>query len=135
MKRVLQIGLFVITTGTMLGMGSFLLYRHFNPPARILSYDDCAKRKGSIVQERYPAVCVTREGLRFVQPVIFVTTTPRLSPDLGKATLTEPLGYTCPQTAWVDCMPGPMEAIRHECAEEYLSWAKTNCPSFQGAVY
>ncbi len=48
-------------------------------------------------------------------------------------------GYTCPKTEWVDCMPGPLEGkttgIKLECTPEFLSWAKINCPDFQGAAY
>lgn len=44
-------------------------------------------------------------------------------------------GFTCPKTEWVDCMPGPNEAgIRFECTDEFLSWAKANCPNFKGAA-
>lgn len=48
-------------------------------------------------------------------------------------------GYTCPKSAWVDCMPGPLEGkttgIKFECTSEFLAWAKANCPGFQGAAY
>lgn len=47
--------------------------------------------------------------------------------------------YTCPKTEWVDCMPGPLEGksqgIKFECADEFITWAKANCPDFQGATY
>jgi hypothetical protein len=40
--------------------------------------------------------------------------------------------YTCPQSGWVDCMPGPDK--RPECSAEAMSWYKTNCPNFQGGA-
>lgn len=36
----------------------------------ITSYDECAKAKGSIIQETFPPVCVTKDGQRFVQEVL-----------------------------------------------------------------
>lgn len=43
--------------------------------------------------------------------------------------------YVCPETEWIDCMPGPDKDKRKECTEPFLTWAKTNCPNFQGAAY
>lgn len=43
--------------------------------------------------------------------------------------------FTCPKTEWVDCMPGPNQGMKIECTSEFLSWAKTSCPGFQGAAY
>lgn len=40
--------------------------------------------------------------------------------------------YTCPQTAWVNCMPGPNAPQNPQCSGDYYSWAKKNCPNFQG---
>jgi hypothetical protein len=34
-----------------------------------VSYEDCLKAPGSIVQESYPATCVTKDGNRFTQPL------------------------------------------------------------------
>jgi len=42
--------------------------------------------------------------------------------------------FVCPASEWVDCEPSPDAGIKWECTEEYLSWAKTNCPGFQGAA-
>lgn len=42
--------------------------------------------------------------------------------------------FTCPNTAWVDCMPSPDQPQKIECTEEFLTWAKTNCPGFEGAA-
>lgn len=51
--------------------------------------------------------------------------------------LTEPIiqvKYTCPDSAWVDCMPGPDKPYRSQCQPEFLNWAKDNCPGFEGAA-
>jgi hypothetical protein len=42
--------------------------------------------------------------------------------------------FTCPKTPWVDCMPGPDRQLKRECTQEYLTWAKANCPNFEGAA-
>src|SRR3989338_3555137 len=34
-----------------------------------VSYEDCVKAKGSLIQESYPAICVTPDGVRFTQPL------------------------------------------------------------------
>lgn len=56
----------------------------------------------------------------------------------AKATPKPDTGYTCPDTEWVDCMPtisdGNTSSIRIQCTQEFLSWAKENCPNFQGAA-
>ena len=45
-------------------------------------------------------------------------------------------GYQCPESGYVDCMPGPNNPkLRWECTAEFLQWAQVNCPGFQGAAY
>lgn len=39
--------------------------RHQN----VLSYEECLVTEGSLLQESYPATCVTRSGQQFVQPL------------------------------------------------------------------
>jgi len=41
--------------------------------------------------------------------------------------------YTCPTTEWVDCEPSP-DGVKPQCSTDYLKWAQTNCPGFQGAA-
>ncbi len=41
----------------------------------------------------------------------------------------------CPDSEWVNCMPGPDVGARPNCEPEFLEWAKDNCPNFQGAAY
>jgi len=257
----------ILIFGMLLGAGGLFAYQEYiaTTPA-ITSFDECMKSKGSIVQESYPATCVTRDGTRFVQPVnqdaysdervttytspeahitltfprrmyvtdtitdengwqrgaIVISTNPggddakghltivyglptidgkggacigddgkslwqkktilessvnvcetqtglhagypvhpkkkteyafsiggnNLSPEdfeLYKQILFEGLTFapaeifpmetfTCPNTAWVDCMPGPDMMEKIECTSEYLTWAEANCPNFQGAA-
>ncbi|HBC72392.1 MAG: hypothetical protein UX91_C0001G0099 [Candidatus Amesbacteria bacterium GW2011_GWB1_47_19] len=40
----------------------------------------------------------------------------------------------CPATSWINCMPGP-GAKNPQCTQEFLQWAQTNCPDFEGAAY
>ncbi len=42
--------------------------------------------------------------------------------------------YTCP-TGTVNCMPGPRKIPEICNNEEYLEWAKENCPEFKGLVH
>lgn len=58
-------------------------------------------------------------------PTISPVTTP--VPTLSKQT------YSCPKTAWVDCLPGP-GPTKPLCQKEFLNWAKANCPDFKGAA-
>lgn len=43
--------------------------------------------------------------------------------------------YTCPETDYVDCMPGPNRDRSSQCNDDFLAWAQNNCPGFQGAAY
>jgi len=47
--------------------------------------------------------------------------------------------FECPENEWVNCMPttrvkGGIDANIF-CSNEYLTWAKENCPNFKGAAY
>lgn len=48
--------------------------------------------------------------------------------------LSTPTSFVCPQTEWVDCMPGPDKPSKTECSSEFLQWAQSNCPNFKGAA-
>ncbi len=51
-----------------------------------------------------------------------------------ETTTPPPAAFTCPETEWVDCLPGP-GPVKAQCQKEYLDWAKKNCPNFRGAAY
>ncbi|MBU1327207.1 hypothetical protein KKB64_05070 [Patescibacteria group bacterium] len=50
-------------------------------------------------------------------------------------TSTPSIGYTCPDTEWADCMPGPNMGVKQECTPEFINWAKIHCPDFKGPAY
>ena len=52
----------------------------------------------------------------------------------GNQPITAPPAFTCPETGWVDCLPGP-GPVKAQCQKEYLDWATKSCPNFQGAAY
>ncbi len=43
--------------------------------------------------------------------------------------------FQCPTTEWVDCMPTVGGMGKIECTNDFLAWAKLNCPQFQGAAF
>ncbi len=207
----------IFMIGVFSGIGGFLGYqklRKSDTKAFVTTYEQCLSAEGSRIQESYPQVCVTKGGLRFVQPTddpletppdtdslsctadtqcvvgiqpagccacpqpvnqsqignngwelyspgkdygnksrcqTFMACAPCEAPSLpvvcrnetctfnADKILPSESGYTCPESAWVDCMPGPLEGkttgIRFQCTPQYLTWAKENCPGFQGAAY
>ena len=65
--------LIVIQTVTLiLLLALYIALSIFGVPskqAQIKSYEDCVAAEDSIIQESYPAVCITKSQTRFVQPV------------------------------------------------------------------
>lgn len=45
-----------------------------------------------------------------------------------------PTPFRCPKSKWLNCMPGPNKNLKF-CKEEFLIWAKANCPGFEGGAY
>ncbi|MBI5019420.1 hypothetical protein HZB58_04065 [Candidatus Gottesmanbacteria bacterium] len=196
--------------GILLGAGGLFAYQEYVAVPEPATYEACIKARGSVIQESYPATCVTRDKKRFTQPITNpgginpIYTDPRscntnndcvtgIQPTAGccvcakavnksaigtdgwevyksgtdysscesltacspcetpttpvcrsnqcvftteKTTTPSPRSaFTCPETEWVDCMPGPAEGRKLECTSDFLSWAKANCPNFQGAAY
>lgn len=54
----------------LFGTSAFIAYqsqqRKIPPPT---NFEECSKIKSSIIRESYPAVCVTKSGKEFIQPV------------------------------------------------------------------
>jgi len=115
--------------GVLLGAGGLFAYQEYIAAPPVSTYEECINAKGSVIQESYPATCVTRDKKRFTQPL---TDEERKKLDRDATPPMET--FTCPETAWVDCMPGPDRGTKMECSSEYLTWAKTNCPNFEGAA-
>lgn len=107
--------IFTLLFGMLLGVGGLFAYQEYLAPHPISSYDECTKSRESIIRESYPATCITDKGISFTQPI-------------------PSREYACPKTEWIDCMPGPNKGIKPECTDEYLAWAKINCPDFLGAA-
>ena len=48
--------------------------------------------------------------------------------------------YTCPESGWIDCMPGPDKpSLYGGCSQntspEAIQWYQENCPDYQGIAY
>lgn len=196
--------------GILLGAGGLFAYQEYITAPPVTTYDGCTKATGSLIQESYPATCVTRDGKRFTQPIqddginpiyhdplscstdsdcttgiqtggccscprtvhksqigvdnwesytlgkdysgkstckTFAACKPCATPSTPRChnnqcvfesdiSPTPPIAeYTCPTSEWIDCMPGPDRGLKLECATKFLTWAKANCPDFQGAAY
>lgn len=107
-----------LIAGMLLGVGGLFAYQEYTRSPMITSYEACVQAKDSTIQERYPAICITKHGTHFVQPIDQAHTAQ----------------YSCPKNEWVDCMPSPNAGIKRECTQEFLTWAKANCPNFKGAA-
>lgn len=53
--------------GILLGAGGLFAYQEYIAAPEAATYEECIKARGSIIQESYPATCVTRDGKRFTQ--------------------------------------------------------------------
>lgn len=41
----------------------------------------------------------------------------------------------CPVNGWLNCMPGAVLSRNYQCRLDFITWARTNCPNFQGVSY
>ncbi len=62
--KLLIIGILVVLT-----LVGYQTYAKYAALKSIDSYESCVASPGSLIQESYPATCVTRFGTRFIQPV------------------------------------------------------------------
>ena len=62
-------GILLIGFGIAIGLFSAKFLSQSSSLSQISSYADCLVSKGSIIQESYPATCVTASGQRFTQPI------------------------------------------------------------------
>ncbi len=53
----------------LFGLSFFIAYNYIAKPKPPENYSECVKSKGSIIRESYPAVCVSRDGKEFIQPL------------------------------------------------------------------
>jgi hypothetical protein len=54
----------------IIGAAAYLFYQNQNKQApQPASYEGCVNAEGSVIQESYPATCITKDGERFLQPL------------------------------------------------------------------
>ena len=59
---------------------------------------------------------------------------------LDEPTPTLTSGYKCPESGWIDCMPGPDKPTRfggcsQDTSPDAIEWYKSNCPNYRGITY
>lgn len=59
----------ILCTGILLGIVGTHIYQRYTTQPAVSSYEECTTSRGSIIQESYPATCITRDGKRFIQPI------------------------------------------------------------------
>lgn len=80
----MKLKLLIVAIVATLALVGFKTYRDTAALKAINSYESCLSAKGSLLQESYPATCVTRIGTHFTQP-------------------TPPLEAILPQDTYNDC--------------------------------
>lgn len=65
----MKLKLLIVSILVILGFVAYKQYQDFAVIKSVSSYDSCAAAKGSIIQESYPATCVTRLGTHFTQHI------------------------------------------------------------------
>lgn len=65
----MKLKLFFLSILALLSLVGYKTYRDTAALKSIDSYESCIVAKGSIIQESYPATCITRLGTRFTQPI------------------------------------------------------------------
>ena len=66
----MKLKLFIASIAVLLSLVAYKQYRDFAVIKSVTSYESCASAKGSIIQESYPATCITRLGSRFNQYIV-----------------------------------------------------------------
>lgn len=93
----MKLKLFLASLFILLALVGYKSYRDTQSLKSIDSYESCASSRGSLIQESYPATCVTRLGSHFIQPT--PTATPQAEetiqsiPDIRKLFGTVPLNW------------------------------------------
>ncbi len=59
---------YFLLTGILVGIG-FQTYSNYSTLKSIDSYESCVTSPGSLIQESYPATCITKLGKNFVQNI------------------------------------------------------------------
>ncbi len=98
--------------------GGYFVYRTFFIKSVIKSYEECIGAKGSIIQESYPQVCITKSGLRFNQEVTPVTSHLIKAEECYEKVKKEITNIKCPEG--VDCMQANPETLFCGCMSGLL---------------
>jgi hypothetical protein len=64
--------LVIIQTSVLVFLLLLFIYVSFwrqPTPAPVTTYEECLTAKGSVIQESYPATCITQDKQRFIQPL------------------------------------------------------------------
>ena len=76
----LKLLVFVVVVA-LLSLVAYQKYTEYSLLRSIDSYESCATAKGSVIQESYPATCVTRLGSHFTKPLTLAQQLSAISPD------------------------------------------------------
>ena len=66
---LMKLKLFFLSILVLILFVAYQKYTEYSSLKSINSYDSCITAKGSIIQESYPATCITRLSTRFTQPI------------------------------------------------------------------
>ena len=94
----MKLKLFLISIFILISFISYQKYSEYSSLKSINSYDSCITAKGSIIQESYPATCVTHLGSSFIQqittPIATTTASPiQSSKPVSNTVITTPVGW------------------------------------------
>ena len=78
----MKLKLFIISIFALLAFVALKQYRDFSALKSVNSYDSCVTAKGSVIQESYPATCITKYRSKFIQS----TPQPSSVPTINTAT-------------------------------------------------
>lgn len=65
----MKLKLFLLSIVALLSLVAYKTYRETAIIKSVSSYESCLTERGSIVQESYPATCITRLGTHFIEPI------------------------------------------------------------------
>jgi hypothetical protein len=107
----------IVLCALFLGVLGFLAYQNWQLRQQIhtpTTYQECVEAPGSMIQESYPATCITKNGARFTQPLTNEESK-KLVPPIQQACTMEAkicpdgsaVGRTGPNCEFPPCPPTP----------------------------
>jgi len=125
----------------ILSLGGFLIYKNYSEQEIITTFEECMATEGSVLEESYPPVCLTKSGTRFVaevpameEPINEMPIPIEPGPEpLKEKTVSEicyeqassvecPEGTQCmtnPASSFCECMGGKIEIKESETGDQY----------------